>query len=466
VNSTTLHAKALPSLLGGIAQHPLDVEICDALGTLSLMGQALRSDRPSTPDSFLVETKIIDERRIIADRLRRSLIRVLTAKTASEHPARALARAFDRRRLRPHPFDLPLIDTFVGSYAEKLGPTAQHWAGRQRTDAAAQSYFDPELLDESNWTQATLSRRAAYLEQRRRDDVDAARALVESTWAQEDADARFRLLRAFQTGLSIADQPFLSSLEKDRAPRVRTLAAQFLTRLGAGGKNAALGECLERIKQGRSGLIRKRATLELELPANVKDQTALRWILQTFTEVSFGELADALKMKETELIDAAEKDERLLLAFALMATNERRLDLFELAIANLPNAWEHMFGAGLDTPGTMTESERQRWTEMLLLPHRKELPSTYALWDWLHRITDQEAPPSVMSIVLQSKLLTKAPEPERGSAPWVELIAAMCPASHRRELREQLAEFDQSQTVIPVALLEILEGMENDRSHV
>ena len=274
------------------------------------------------------------------------------------------------------------------------------------------------------------------------------------------------LLRAFQTGLSIADQPFLSSLEKDRAPRVRTLAAQFLTRLGAGGKNAALGECLERIKQGRSGLIRKRATLELELPANVKDQTALRWILQTFTEVSFGELADALKMKETELIDAAEKDERLLLAFALMATNERRLDLFELAIANLPNAWEHMFGAGLDTPGTMTESERQRWTEMLLLPHRKELPSTYALWDWLHRITDQEAPPSVMSIVLQSKLLTKAPEPERGSAPWVELIAAMCPASHRRELREQLAEFDQSQTVIPVALLEILEGMENDRSHV
>src|SRR5262249_43421849 len=105
---------------------------------------------------------------------------------------------------RPHPFDLPLIDAFVRSNAEKLGPTAQHWADRQKPDAATQSYFDPELLDESNWTQATPSRRVAYLEQRRRDDANAARALVELTWSQEDADVRFRLLQVFHTGLSTA----------------------------------------------------------------------------------------------------------------------------------------------------------------------------------------------------------------------------------------------------------------------
>src|SRR5262245_45771684 len=188
VNSTTLHARALPSLLGGTSRHPLPGD--HPLEMLSLMGQALRFEHPSTPDSFVVEPEIKDDRKILADLLRRPLIRVLTAKNASEHPARALARAFDRLRLRPHPFDLPLIEAFVRTNAERLGSTAQHWADRQKPDAATQNYFDPELLDESNWTKAAPSRRVAYVEQWRRADADAARALVESTWAQEDADAR------------------------------------------------------------------------------------------------------------------------------------------------------------------------------------------------------------------------------------------------------------------------------------
>jgi hypothetical protein len=240
MNWTSLHTKVLPSLLAGTSRLPLPGELIrlldpssDAsLEMLSLMGRALRFEHPLTPDSFLVEPEIKDERKIVADGLRRPLIRLLTTKSATEHPARALARALDRLRLRPHPFDLPLIDAFIRSNAEKLGPTAQHWADGQKPEAETQSYFDPELLDESNWAQAALSRRVAYLEQRRQDDADAARALVESTWAQEDADARFRLLQVLQTSLSMANQPFLSTLEKDRAPRVRATATKFLARVG------------------------------------------------------------------------------------------------------------------------------------------------------------------------------------------------------------------------------------------
>jgi len=474
MNPITLHTKVLPSLLGGTSRHPLPGDLIrpsslssdGALEMLTLMGQALRFERPSTPESFIVEPEIKDNRKIIADGLRRPLIRLLTTKNVTEHPGRALARVFDRLRLRPHPFDLPLIDGFIRSNAEKLGPTAQQWADRQKPDAETRSYFDPELLDESNWRQATLSRSVAYLEQRRRDDADAARALVESTWAQEEADARFRLLQVFQTRLSISDQPFLSRLEKDRAPRVRALAARFLARLGTCSENPALGACLERIKQSQSGLLRKHTILKTELPANLKDQAASRWILQTFTDVSFGELAGAFKVTEKELIESASKDEPLLLALALIATNECRLDLLELVIANLPNAWERMFEAGLETLGTMTASERQRWEEIVVHPYRKDVPTAYSLWDWLHRITDSEAPSSVMSIALHAKLLTKVPEQERGGAPWVEMIAAICPASQRQELREQLTKFDQSQTITPLALLEILDGMENDRTHV
>jgi len=470
VNRTILHAKVLPSLLAGTSRHALPELVRPAnpssdgvLEMLSLMGQALRLEHPATPDSFMVEPEIKDERKIVADSLRRPLVRLLTAKNVTEHPARALARSFERLRLRPHPFDLPLIDAFVRSNAERLGPTAQHWADRQKPDAETQSYFDPELLDESNWAQATLSRRVTYLEQRRRDGADAARTLLESTWGQESADARFRLLQTLQTSLSTGDQSFLSTLEKDRAPRVRALAAKFLSRLGASGENPTLHACLERIKQSKSGLIRKRRALQLELPANVKDQAASRWILQTFTDVSFRELASAFKLTEDELVESAAKDEPLLLALALIATSDLRLDLLELVVAHLPNAWEKMVETGLDTLGTMGETERQRWQEILLHPYRKDLPAIYHLWDWLHRITDAQAPASVMSTVLHAKLLKKIPEHE--CVVWFELLTAMCATAQRHELRQQLADFDQSVTVTPVALLDILDGMENDGTH-
>jgi hypothetical protein len=115
--------------------------------------------------------------------------------------------------------------------------------------------------------------------------------------------------------------------------------------------------------------------------------------------------------------------------------------------------------------GTMTPSDRQRWAEILAHPYRKDVPANYLLWDWLHRITDAEAPAAVMATILHAKLLTKVPEHERGNALWLELMAALCPASHRQELREQLLQFDAAQTVNPLALLEILDGMENDRTH-
>jgi hypothetical protein len=44
-------------------------------------------------------------------------------------------------------------------------------------------------------------------------------------------------------------------------------------------------------------------------------------------------------------------------------------------------------------------------------------------------------------------------------------LSAICPTAHRHELRQQFADFDQSVTVTPLALLDILEGMENHGTH-
>jgi hypothetical protein len=474
MNASVLHTKVLPCLLKGTGRHPLPTDSVrpsnagsdGTLEMLSLLGLALCFERPPSPVSFAVELEIKDERTILEATLRRPLVRLLTGKNATDHPAQALARAFDRLRVRPHPFDLPHLDAFVRTHAEKLGPTAQHWADRQKPDAETRSYFDPDLLDETNWTEARLSRRVEFIEQRRREDAGAARALLEAAWSNEEAEARFRLLQSLQTHLSTADQPFLTELEKDRAPRVRALAARFLSRLGAGGGNPSVQACLERIKQTQSGLLRKRTVLQLELPANVKDQAASRWILQTFADVSFNELASALRLAENDLIEAASKDDPLLLALALVSTNDRRLDLLERVTEHLPNGWERMFESGLDSLGTMTEPERDRWVETIVRPYRKELPAVYALWDWLHRLTNAAAPASVAPIVFKSSLLKKVAANEHSGPPWFELLTAICPGPQRPDLRALLADFDPLQTANSLALLDILDAMEKNRTHV
>jgi hypothetical protein len=71
-----------------------------------------------------------------------------------------------------------------------------------------------------------------------------------------------------------------------------------------------------------------------------------------------------------------------------------------------------------------------------------------------------------MSIVLDTKFLPKVLENEYARVPWVEVMASLCPATQRRELREQLSHLDPSQTFAAFTLLEILDGMENAPAHV
>jgi hypothetical protein len=242
----------------------------------------------------------------------------------------------------------------------------------------------------------------------------------------------------------------LSSLAKDRAPRVRALAAKYLSRLGAGGENAALRACLERIQKGKSGL-------QLELPANVKAEDALRWIVQTFGEVSLAEIAGALQLSELELVAAAAKDSHLLFAWAVLASSEGRLDVFEAVVEALPDVWERMAQVRLDVFGAVPEGEREAWVSALARPFRKNAPTSYPMWDWLHRALGGSVPVELMRLVLKEGLPGKLGESEVMGKAWLELFAAICPAALRRELGEQLPARE---------LLEILDGMEKVRENV
>jgi len=483
MNARTLRLQAYPALLVGTGRQPLGfrsdlAELAQedatsaTLNALSLTAQALRFERPQSPPHFAVEPVVQDQRTIMIDRMRRPLLRLLNNRRTTDDLALAVAWAFDRWKVRPHPFDLPKMDAFVRAHSEHLGVMAQQWAQRRDdfpdSSAQAQGFFVADEMDETTWTGGLPGMRARFIAERRRQDAAAARALVEGVWAQESADMRVRLLAALEAGLDEGDQTFLEGLSKDRAPRVRALSQRLLARLtGRRGEHPALAACLERIKRTTTGLLKKRAALALELPATVKEHEAKGWIREAFAEVSIEELAGALQLTEPQLIEATEKDANLSLALALMAMQDRRFDLLEqLAKGQLSDAWEQLSQCGSLELGMMTADERSRLVGVLIAPYSEKPLASYPAWSWLHHILEGPAPAALLEAVLRTpRWLSELLEESKVGSEWLEMLAALCPSSHRLRLRTLMGNFDAALTHTAAPLLDILDSLEKVGHH-
>jgi hypothetical protein len=476
MNARTLRLEAYPALLAGTGRQPLSfrgglAELAQGdsanatLNALSLTGQALRFERPLAPPNFAVKPVIHDQRTVMADGMRRPLIRLLNNRKPQDDVALALAWAFGRNKVRPHPFDLPKMDAFVRAHAEHLGLTAQHWA-QQRDDSKTEvgGYVDAEDLDEATWTKGSPGLRMRFITERRKQDANAARVMVEAVWAQENAETRVRLLTALETGLHAGDQPFLEGLGKDRAPRVRALAQRFLARLtGNRADHPALAACLERIRKSTTGLLKKRTALTLEFPATVKEHEAKTWIREAFAEVSCEELAHALQLTEEQMIEAAEADGNVSLALGLMAIQDKRFDLLEkLTGEQLADAWEQPIVSGTFEWSMLTRDERLRLAEILIAPYKGKPPASYWAWSWLHHMLEGPAPATLFEPVLQSpRWLTKLLEEEnKQGVEWMEILAALCPSSQRGRLRALIQPLEATLTLTALPLLDILDSLE------
>src|SRR5262249_43995663 len=140
----------------------------------------------------------------------------------------------------------------------------------EEADRQPRSYFDADVLDETNWTSARPAARAAFIASLRASEPDRARALVEASFATDAAPVRARLLGALARGLSATDVPFLESLAKDRAPSVRDEAQRLLKCIpGTPAAESRLRDLVARTQVSTAGLLRRRKTLVLERPANL-----------------------------------------------------------------------------------------------------------------------------------------------------------------------------------------------------
>jgi len=458
-----IKAFILPRLLSGVRDGmPLErIGASTSLQALSLAGQAMCFDRPARPAQFLVEEGVEDGRRIIPDAARKLLIRLMTGKgPASNTLAAAIARIMELGSLRPHPFDLPKLETFVKSHAEALGAEAMAFSQREARAEQKQSYFAPDKLTDETWMLATPAAKTSYISAQRAADPAAALALLEASWSTESADSRLRLLGALRAELSEADTPFLAGLAKDRAPRVRELAQRMLARLpGFSGDDPALRTALERIKVSKSGLVFKKASLTLEIPATVQHMPG--WVRQTFEGVQFSSLATELSLSEDEIIDAAQKDAPMILACVVMATEEARLDLLERSIARAGDIWTEIAFSGLEDLPDYTSEQRRRWADIVVQPKSWSETKTFWTLGVLVKLLEGSASERLMRDLLASKpWLAFRKDSTLLTPDIIENLAVLCPPSVRPMLRSEIASLDPAKTNSANLFLDLMDILE------
>jgi hypothetical protein len=394
--------------------------------------------------------------------MRSKILRLLDKCT--EDTARALALALEKQRLRLHPFDLPKLDGFVRRYAERLGATAQYWIQRDTPTQQIHGFFDGEELTSEAWTEGHLRKRVKFLKDLRKQDPEAGRRLLEKSWPSENPDSRVQLLSTLQIGLSTDDMPFLDSIQKDRAPRVRTIVQRLIGSIaGKSSENPALAACMERIQKSKTGILKKRVALKLELPATVKEHEANRWIQEQFADVTLDEFARACELTESELVEAFEKDNNLLFALALMASREGRFALLKTITNELPDAWGRMSGLNSEDSLFDDSKERQQWAEALIRPKRwlPEIP--FPAWSWLHRQMEGPLPAEIMSEILASDMWAEQLNQEK-KGPSLEIIQVVCALSPRKlrgSLRAHLEPLEMERKDKGMMLLDILDELES-----
>ena len=120
--------------------------------------------------------------------------------------------------------------------------------------------------DSPAWETGSRSARLAHLRRLREADPDAARGVLNQTWPDENSDDRAAFLAVLESGLSMADEPFLEAALDDRRKEVRDRAADFLVRLPESrlvARMIARAQPLLALKSGLGGL---RPKIEVTLP--------------------------------------------------------------------------------------------------------------------------------------------------------------------------------------------------------
>ncbi|WP_298468795.1 DUF5691 domain-containing protein [uncultured Erythrobacter sp.] len=374
-------------LAGELAEGMSPEDPVNAPRLMALAVQATRFDTPPKPASFDEAKPNQSAEKIVSEAARPLILRLVTGKgnPADDVAASAVARAIAAKGLRLHPFDMAKLAPFAAKHAETLGLDADQ---SEQAGAADCYWTGTHTLDADNWSQATPAIKSRFIAELRANDPAGARALVEEQLPLEKAPVRVRLINALATGLGSDDREFLETLTKDRAPTVKQAVTRLLARLpGTGAAAEQVEELVSRIKRGTVGLLRKRTTLKLELPATVRSPAAeTDWLALNFGAVSNHALAEAFGMEPGAMLEAARDDGRLVCGIAFAACVERDWPLLsKISTNHAQDIWISFLQPGLSAFGLATDSERRDWIDAAIPrrfdPDRLDTYSLQRLFD-------------------------------------------------------------------------------------
>ncbi|MBB2673905.1 UNVERIFIED_ORG: hypothetical protein GGE44_003474 [Rhizobium esperanzae] len=252
-------------------------------------------------------------------------------------------------------------------------------------------------------------------------------------------------------------------MEKDRAPRVRELAQRLLVRLpGFEGDNPALRAALERIKVSQTGLIFKKATLSLDVPATVRNFTKMSWLNETFAPVGLKILADALSMTVDGLVAAAEKQGDLLAALLFMATQDRRLDIVKLITdRHLLNGWEAFSQLDSEMLADYPTDMRQLWIEHIFRPDRWAADTSPWVIRQMAQWLDAQTTEDLFGDILRSRPWQALHRDSgRFETDILDSMAVLCPSSMRSTLRAELTGLDPAKSSNAILFLNLMDSLE------
>ncbi len=228
----------MPTTLGALGQTLAKVDAASPSGEAKLLaaaGTVALHQRvgwlPDTRSAATLPPSPSEEWPFCSAQAARCLQRVLQNQYAALLPEWLELAAIAQQRVPP--IHLPqLLD--LGRQQRSLRSAIRAVMGQRGAWLAAQNpdwSYAIVVNSEADWDTGNTAARMEYLQSLRSDNPEQARQLLQTSWGQEAAGDRAKLLATLRVGLTLADEPFLQTALGDRSKEVRRVATELLSGL-------------------------------------------------------------------------------------------------------------------------------------------------------------------------------------------------------------------------------------------
>jgi hypothetical protein len=217
---------------------------------------------------------------------------------------------------------------------------------------------------------------------------------------------------------------------------------------------------MERIIRRESGILRKRLTLKLELPATVIGDNWHGWVAQSFADVELEELANVLGLRSIEMIAAAAQDRQLSAAVTIMAFRQGNASMARQAYEAMPEVLPWLTWPLLQSIEDVEPNSRKELAEYLVRKYLDAGSITSAALGQVHRLLTGPISDGLIDGIMRAPVWSQWSAHQGNHFSLFAPVAALCSSAKRPALREALAKIDSAHIMPILQFLDMLDSLE------